>query len=231
MSKTKIILYVVLLLAGIGCQAQTIDSLNVDKDMTLTLPPLDTLFKWAEANSPQIHEQLALMEKTDADAKHIKKLWMDAIKFTSTAQDGNFGDPVINKLSFGYSAGLSVSFSLYQVAGFRNLMKVYKAENKVAATKKEQSEFDTRKMVIILYNNIIGQRNILKIRSDATQAAYTHVKMAEKEFKEGTVAVGELSRVTEIYTKSMVDYEVGYNDLKNYYMELELMIGRKLDNQ
>lgn len=29
----------------------------------------------------------------------------------------------------------------------------------------------------------------------------------------------------------MVDYEVGYNDLKNYYMELELMIGRKLDNQ
>lgn len=233
MFKPLSILLILGILTGSTSLAAATDSTAVmaeDSTLILSLPPLDSLFVWAEANSPAIHEQLALIDKTSADANHIKKIWMDAVKLSSTIQDGNFGDPLANKLSLGYSTGVSISFSLYQVLGLKNLLKVYKAERNVASTKKEQSEFDTKKEVIILYNNIIAQRNILRIQNEAALAAYTHMKMAEKEFKEGGVAVGELSRVTEIYTKSQVDYQVGYNVLKNNYMELELMIGRPLND-
>ena len=232
MSKNTTILFLFMSLVSLSGLASPVDSLSrsiEDSTLTIALPPLDSLFKWAEKNSPLIHEQMALIEKTDEDTRRIQKIWMDAIKFSANAQDGNFGDPVANKLTLGYSSGMSISFSLYQLASYRNLVKVYKSEEKVARYKRDQTEFDTRKMVIILYNNIIGQRNILKIRSDGAQASYTHMKMAEREFREGTVAVGELSRVTEIYTKAQVDYEVGLNDLRNYYMELEQMIGRPLN--
>jgi hypothetical protein len=54
--------------------------------------------------------------------------------------------------------------------------------------------------------------------------------MAEKEFSEGSVEIGELSRVVEIYTKAQVDYELVINDLKNYYMELEQLVGVPLSS-
>jgi hypothetical protein len=51
--------------------------------------------------------------------------------------------------------------------------------------------------------------------------------MAEKEFNEGSIQLGELSRVSEIYTKTRADREVTLNDLKNYYMQLQQFCGIK----
>ena len=44
------------------------------------------------------------------------------------------------------------------------------------------------------------------------------------------VEVGELIRVTEIYTKAQADYAQCLNDLKNYYMQLEIVVGVPLSS-
>jgi outer membrane protein TolC len=191
--------------------------------MDIILPPLDTLVEWAQKKSPLLKEQDALIEKTNADSKRVKKLLLDAFKVNANFQNGNYGNPVVNQLQTGYSTGVSMQFSLYQV-------QVYNAEKKVAQYKREEVDMDLRKLVTILYNNVMAQKNVLKIRSDANYAAFSHVKMAEKEFSEGSVEIGELSRVVEIYTKAQVDYELVINDLKNYYMELEQLVGVPLSS-
>jgi outer membrane protein TolC len=197
----------------------------------ITLPPLDTLYEWARLLSPTLKEQDALIEKTIQDEKRIKKILLDPFKLNANLQYGNYGDPLINALETGYSAGASVQFSLYQIFGYKNQVKLYAAEKKVAQYKKDELNMDLKKIVTILYNDIMSQKNILKIHSDATYAAYAHVKMAEKEFSEGSVAIGELSRVSEIYTKAQVEYEQSINDLKNYYMELEQLVGQPLNGK
>jgi len=130
----------------------------------------------------------------------------------------------------GYASGITISFSLYQLLGQKNNMQVFNAERKVSEYKKDEIEMDVEKLVTMLYNNAQAQKAILKIRSEGSYSAYTHMDMAEKEFKEGGIEVGELSRVTEIYTKALVDYQLAVNDLKNYYQELEITVGIPFSN-
>lgn len=199
---------------------------KADSSDELVIPPLDSLFKWADENSSVIKQQDALIEKSGADTKRVKKSWMDAFKFSANVSNGQYGNAVINQTQVGYSYGPSVSFSLYDIASNRNLVNVYRAEEKVAAYKKEEVIFELHKIVTILYNNVQSQKNILKIKSEAVNAAYVHQKMAEKEFNQGAIAIGELSRVTEIYTKAQTEMETTINDLKKYYMQLEQFCGR-----
>ncbi len=196
----------------------------------LIIPPLDSLFVWAEARSATIKIQDALIEKTSADTRRVKKSWMDAIKFNANVSNGQYGNTIINETQVGYSYGPSISLSLYDLASNRDLTNVYKAEEKVAAFKREEVIFELHKFITLLYNNIQSEKNILKIKSEAVNAAYVHQKMAEKEFNQGAIAVGELSRVTEIYTKAQTEVETTINDLKNYYMQLEQFCGRRFNN-
>ena len=191
----------------------------------LPLPPLDTLILWAKQHSPLLHEQDALIAKNTADAHRMKKILLDAVKVNSGLQYGNYGDPTINKLSTGWQSGVSIQFSLYQLFGFKDMVKVYQGEKNVSAFKKDEVEMDITELVTQLYNNTQGQKAMLKIRSEGSYSAYSHMKMAEKEFNEGSIEVGELSRVTEIYTKAQADYAQCFNDLKNYYMQLQIVCG------
>jgi len=193
----------------------------------LVIPPLDSLFKWAEINSALIKQQEALMEKTDADTRRVKKQWMNAIKFSANIRVGSYGNNTIDQVETGYSYGPFVTFSIYELASNKNLVNVYKAEEKVALFKREQAVFDLKNYITMLYNNLQTHKTILKIRSEALYASYVHVKMAEKEFAEGTITLGELSRVTEIHTKSQTDIELTINDLRTCYMQLEQICNKK----
>lgn len=195
----------------------------------LALPPLDTLYQWALRNSPVIKQQDALIEKSSADTKRVSKSWMDGIKISANIRSGNYGNSVINQTETGYSFGPSISFSLYDIASSKNLVDVYKAENKVALFKREEVIFELQKIITVLYNNVQTKMNILKINTEAMNAAYVHMKMAEKEFSQGSTTIGELSRVGEIYAKAQSETEITMNDLRNYYMQLEHYCGKQFN--
>jgi outer membrane protein TolC len=196
----------------------------------LPLPPLDTLYHWAELFSPSLKQQDALIDKATADTKRVKKSWMDAIRVGANFRTGNYGNTVINQTETGYSYGPTVSFSLYDLASSRNLVQVYKAEQKVALFKREEVIFELRKIITVLYNNVQVQKNILRIKYEAMNAALVHLTMAEKEFSQGAIAIGELSRVAEIHSKTQTEAEITLNDLKNYYMQLEQFCGKSFSS-
>jgi outer membrane protein TolC len=116
------------------------------------------------------------------------------------------------------------------LASHGNLVNVYKSEEKTAQFKREQTVFEIKRMVSELYQRVQMHQSILKIRSEALNASYMHVKMAEKEFSQGVIELGELSRVTEIYNKAQTELVLTINDLKSNYQELEQMCGRSFIN-
>lgn len=196
----------------------------------LKLPPFDSLCTWAIENSALVKMQDALIEKTGYDTKRVKKQWLDAIKFGANIKTGSYGNDVINQVETGYSYGPYVSFSLFELASHGNLVNVYKSEEKTAQFKREQTVFEIRRMVSELYQRVQMHQSILKIRSEALNASYMHVKMAEKEFSQGVIELGELSRVTEIYNKAQTELVLTINDLKSNYQELEQMCGKSFIN-
>jgi len=224
------LVFVSVLLFFQGTAQNDSSSYIMSKNDELVIPPLDSLYKWAALNSALVKQQEALMEKTNADTRRVKKQWMNAIKFGGNLRAGNYGNNIINQVETGYSYGPYITFSLYEIASNKNLVDVFKAEEKVAAFKKDQALFDLNRYVTILYNNLQTQKNILKIRSEALNTAYVHVKMAEKEFSEGAISLAELSRVTEIYSRSQTDTELTINDLRTYYMQLEQICGKSFQS-
>jgi outer membrane protein TolC len=191
----------------------------------IALPPLDTLIALAQAHSPLLGEGDALIEKNTADIKRVKKLLWDAVKLNTGIQYGNYYNPLVSALSTGYYVGGSLQFSLYQLFSYKNTVQVYSAEKKVSMHHQDQDAQDLAALVTQLYIYIQGQTALLKIRSEGSYSAFSHMKMAEKEFNEGSIEVSELSRVTEIYTKAQADYINCVTDLKNYYQHLEILIG------
>lgn len=208
---------------------QSDSSINKDSSAIgeeFVIPPLDSLYVWAEMNSPQLRQQEALIAKTAADTKRVRKHWMDAIKVAGDYRSGNYGNSVINQVQTGYSIGPYVSFSFYELASNKDLVNVYKAEEAVAKAKLAQASLELMRQVTILYNELQMEKRILIIRSNAVHAAYVHQIMAETEFRQGSIAIGELSRVTEIHAKAQTDLELSINSLRSNYALLQMLCGR-----
>jgi outer membrane protein TolC len=194
----------------------------------LTLPPLDTLYSWADQYNPAIQFQNAVVERADQDIRRVGKQWLDALKLGGNLRVGSYGNTTINQIETGYTYGPSISFSLYEIVSRPNQMKIAKYDKKAAGSKRDEATLELHKYIRQLYNNILLQQSLLKIKSEALNTSYMHLKMAEKEFSEGAITLAELSRVNEIYTGSQIQFEMNVNDLKNLVMELEQTVGTPL---
>ena len=53
--------------------------------------------------------------------------------------------------------------------------------------------------------------------------------MADKEFQNGVIPVGEYSRISEIVSRAEVDFETAKTDYNTAYMILEELVGYKFN--
>jgi outer membrane protein TolC len=198
---------------------------TAEKTVGIVLPPLDTLYAWADSLNPTIRFHDAVIKRSEEDARRVSKQWLDAIKLSGNLRVGSYGNTTINQVETGYTYGPSVSFSLYEILSHPNQLKIYKEEHRAAEYKRDEAKLDLHKYIRNIYNSILLQKTLLRIKSEALNTSYMHLKMAEKEFNEGAINLSELSRVNEIYTKSEIEYEMNVNELRNDLMELEQVVG------
>lgn len=196
----------------------------------LFLPPLDSLYKWADELNPTVRFHDAVIQRTEEDARRVSKQWLDAIKLSGNLRVGSYGNATVNQVETGYTYGPSISFSLYEILSHGNQLQVYKYEKKAADFKKEEAVLDLHKYIRQIYNTVLLQQTLLKIKSEALNTSYVHLKMAEQEFNKSAITLSELSRVNEIYTKSEIEYEMNVSELKNAYMELQQVVGVNFTN-
>ena len=223
--------FVLTTLSSFSAPLTAADSLEAAdfKTQTLNIPPLDTLYAWAEEHSFTLKVQDAIIEKTGAETNRVKKQWLDAIKVNANFKSGSYGNTVVNQMETGYSFGPNVTFSLYEIAAHKNMVQSFKADEKMASFKREELRDELHKIINILYTNIQLQSNILRIRSETLNTSFAQLKMAEKGFNQGSIELGEVSRVHEIYSKARVDHQIAIHELKTAYMELEERCGHSFN--
>lgn len=216
------------LLAATQVSAQTpSESLPPETSIRSTgaLPPLDRILEAVRVQSPRLRVQRALVEKNRALVARSKSSWSDQVTVGLTSTYGSYGNVLLDELNLGAQAGLSVRLSLFELIGRRHDTEVYRQELAMSEAQGDAVWLDEQADAITLYHQLLLADRLIAIRSGALESARVHEQMAERQFAQGDITVGEVSRVSEITSRAESDYEQARVEFLAAWTRLESLAG------
>ncbi|MEP7263104.1 MAG: TolC family protein [Bacteroidota bacterium] len=213
--------------------------LDLNRDIKEQLLPLDSIIQIAKRNNPGVKMNEALVKSGEAQVRYAKSEWLRNISFNFNNSYGNTTlfytsneTPVetqTQNLNTGYRAGVNINIPLYEFFGRQHRVDIYRNELLAKDEQRKNTEMELANRVIYEYNYAVAAHRMMMISSENMQAALTHLAMAEKEFSEGVIPVGESARITEFAAKAKMDFETSKREFFVWYMQLETLVGVRLD--
>ncbi|GHB49788.1 hypothetical protein GCM10008106_33250 [Mongoliitalea lutea] len=199
------------------------------------LIPLENIIQTALSYSPTLQYQDALIDKGKYQIEFTKRLWQNNVfgfgNFSGGDQrilTGDVFNPdgvATSSITNGYRLGLQVNIPLFEFMGRTSRIKLHQEEQKATIFKKDEMELEIRRLVIQEYFRMIGSFENLKIRSEGQEALKTHYLVAEQEFKDGIIPIGELSRVADVLSQSRAYYEQARFEFLERIHNLAALVG------
>jgi outer membrane protein TolC len=224
--------------AGMAMNEFTSSKLNLNHDLKEQLLPIDTIIQIAIRNNPGVKMQEALIRSGEAQVQYAKREWLHDISFNFNNSYGNTTmfyntneAPQLQtqNMNTGYRAGINISIPLYELFGRPQRINIYRNELEAKEEQRRNLELELARRVIYEYNYTIASHKMMLISSENMQAALTHQAMADKEFSEGVIPIGESARITEFAAKSKLDFEASKREFFLWYMQLETLLGVRMD--
>ncbi len=205
-----------------GLQAQTnldLSQFNLEDYKKISLPPLDILFENAKKN--QTYELAEAKEQIEINnLRKERSAWLSYLSIRGSYQYGMFGNestytdvytPVYFNYSTAaqnsYSIGAGISIPLDHLFDLKGRLKRQKLLIKSASIEKEIKFEEIKKEIIIQYSNASSKINVLKIKSENLVLTNAQYAIAEKDFTNGLIDFGDLSKVKQEQTSSLEQYE------------------------
>lgn len=208
---------------------------NDSIDISDQLIPLDSVLDICLKHSPTIKFQQDVVNESKYQVDFIKRSWTsNVVGFVNysggnqsivAADATNPGGVSSSSLTSGFRGGVQVNIPLYEFVGRKPRISIYQAQVDAAVHKKTESEISLNNVIINLYYSVIQFGNLVKIRSATNQTAKLHVSVAEKEFRDGIINAGELSRVGEIAGNAAADFEFAKKEFSVACKQLEQYAG------
>ena len=192
------------------------------------LPTLDVVLDAVRGQSPSIRYANATVAKNEAQLDRTRRAWTDNLGVNVGATAGSYGNALVDQLSVGTTVGVSVRLSLYDVVGRRYEARQAEAELAQAVARRAEVHEELDLVVIALYRKTELAYRLVGVRSGGMESARTHRAMAEAEFVQGDVAVGELARVDQIAAVAQAAYETARADYLTAYGQLDRLCGGAL---
>ncbi|MEM1055221.1 MAG: TolC family protein [Bacteroidota bacterium] len=193
-----------------------------------TLPPLDAVLSAAHRQSPAIRYADATVAKNAAYLDRTRSAWTDNFGINVGATAGSYGNELVDQLAVGATVGVNVRVSLYDVLGRRHEARQAEAQLAQAEARRAEADEELDLVVIALYRKTELAYRLVGVRSGGMESARTHRLMAEAEFVQGDVAVGELARVDQIAAEAQAAYETARTDYLTAYGQLDRLAGGAL---
>jgi outer membrane protein TolC len=213
--------------------------LNLNQELKDQLIPVDSIIQIAIKNNPGVKMQEALIKSGESQVQYAKREWLRDISFTFNNSYGNSTmfyntnelptELQTQNLNTGYRAGINISIPLYELFGRPHRVNIYKNELEAKEEQRRNVEMELARRVIYEYNYTIAAHKMMMISSESMQAALTHQAMADKEFSEGVSPISESARITEFAAKAKLDFEIAKREFFLWYMQLETLLGVRLD--
>lgn len=175
----------------------------------------------ALVNSPIVKMHTTVVDQKKLQLQLMKYNWMREIYVTADTKYGNYGSTSpIDQFNLGYGTGAFVRLPISVLIGNSERKKLAKLDIESANFQKSTIEEELKKLVITQYNEVLLKRSLIKIQVQAVDVSLVNFKVAEQEYKGGTINIDAYARTTEIYFTQLSSLEKIKSEYKS---SLELL--------
>lgn len=145
--------------------------------------------------------------------------------------NGNGIDPtnnfVVNTQTGFYNAGVALQLPLDLILNRKHSIKLGEARVNMAKADKQKSELYVKQQVIDLYMTAKMNFGLQKNSALSAETSTISIAMAEKQFLNGQIDLGEFSRLQELHGKLLNEKQTYMGRYQNAILQLEALAGIK----
>lgn len=225
---------------GIAQSSKDADLLKIEIESIL--PPLGNLIDSAIANNPYVRYRDLQIIVNKCKYNADRSQWLRNMGVQTDIRSGTF-DNFSTNTSEGqnpslfatrsnqtnYGIGAYIKFPLYDLVNRKNQINLSRTELEQAESMAEVQRDEVRQLVIRQYQELVLAQKLIRNKSKYFETAKVSMAMAEKEFQNGVIPVGEYSRISEIVSRADDDFETARINFITSYLILEEIVGIKFN--
>lgn len=235
-------LSLILSLSPIKAQ-ESIGSLSPSYYLNLELPSLEVLFENAK-NSAAVDFYQVKMEEEASALKTEKRSWLKYFRFNTTYQWGlmginsSFSDtntPLFYQYSGGrqnwYNVGVSLAIPFDDF--FDRPNRIHRQQLKTKATQVEMEKWheEQKIRIIEMYTTAVKELSVLRLKAESLSFAKAQSDLAQNDFVNGNIEMGDLSQIKSIQMNALESYEQTRSELNKSLLQLEILSKTKILNR
>lgn len=222
-------------------QDSIFNSLTNDKYLDFVLPPIDTLFYYAEQNPNIKIYDYRILGQT-ANVKSEKRGWLNYFRFSTSYQYGYQGAESLvqgylipayyqnaQHAQNLYHIGVSIAVPFDDIIDRGNKIKKQKYMLEEIKYEKNIRTEEQKINIIELYNKANQYISLLKIKTEAKDFAQVLSAIGQEDFVNGKSDLNELSRIKHSESVAFSDFEMVRVELKIALMKLEILCNYKFE--
>jgi outer membrane protein TolC len=208
---------------------------DLNKDLYLQLPPLDSLIIIAVQNHPTVNLNQELIGSADQRLKIAQKTWTNMLSGfmnygygnQTLVATGSSNTDILN-IANGYRVGFNLNVPLNEFATRKNRITLARHEIEATRYKTEEMSLVISEQVIEEYHYLLSNQKMMQIRFSMKEAARTNTIIAEQDYKSGNIDVTSFTRMMEISTIAQSEYEVARRNFRMSYDKMCILLGTPL---
>jgi outer membrane protein TolC len=243
MNRSVLVIMLILLVGDISAQTNVSADKNLflnaaisqfgSPDLESELIPLDSIINIAIRHSPSLKIDSIMIGSNNADITLEKRRWQNNLTGFANYAAGNqrffiSGNSDQGNLVNGYRYGINFTLPLSEFTTKKIRISQQKAKLNASKYRKDQTEIELRKQVIMEYNSLIATQRILKIKTVAKENAIVLQQIADKQFHEGTTSIQDYATVSDITNNAEASFEMARSNFNTLYRQFEELVGVQL---
>jgi outer membrane protein TolC len=173
--------------------------------------------------------QEAIIARSQHEVERTRKRWMEGVTVGASSSYGSFGNSVVDAVEIGQRLEVGIKVSLFDLLGRDASVGVFRERLEAAKRQRRVLAQAVRKQVIERYYAAKQARELTVVQSRGYASTQTQLQMAEASFRQGTLSVDKLSRVTEVAAKAEARFRKARLRYEKAYDQLKRLMGTDLD--
>jgi outer membrane protein TolC len=226
------LIILVLMAPGNGAVAQQVDYNKIILPESAKSDDFgEKLVQLAWKNMPYNAVLQTSKEVAELRVTQAKWSWLDQIRATGNLNEFTINpdaNPNGNNFFPRYNFGVAIPLGIF--ISIPTESKIAMKQLKVSEYQINQQKLTVRKSVLSAYQNYLMYSEILKIKTDLVEDEYANLMAMEEKFQKGEVTLEQYKAVSRTYNLEVEEKIQTNNRLQNAKLELELLIGMRLED-
>jgi len=214
---------------------EAIPDIPMNDGLSSQLISLDSILTLAMNYYPTIDYYSSLVDKAEQEITMTKRMWQNNIFGFGNYSTGDQriltgssnlpGELSTQNIATGYRIGVQLNLPLYQFTTRKTRIRLAEADRDAMIYKQDETKLSLQRMVIEEYYQVLGSFEALRTRSENVEASRTYYLVAEQEFKEGAISLGEVTQIKNSLSTADYYYQNARFDFYSRFSAFAALLG------